>query len=269
MPPSLSRGARAARSAGGTCRTPCRSDVTGRGATTYAAVDGLESSGDLDLRPGALGGCKLGQPRSHPGRGSITIAPPRARAERRSGLRRCGAGSSDRLLHQRLQRVHDRPHREADEGAWGPHDEHPADTGSVEPPHMGRRRKELTLDQIEHDILRKRFREPRVHFALVCASRSCPALPPDMFEGPDLRAQLTAAAHVFLLDQTRNEFTPKDGKIRISKIFDWYQDDFVAAAPPDTNLVRLYGAKRGAAFLPATDAPLRGRESASGGTRPD
>jgi hypothetical protein len=102
-----------------------------------------------------------------------------------------------------------------------------------------------TLDEIEHEILRKRFREPRVHFALVCASRSCPALRPSAYAGPFLGAQLDSAARAFILDPARNRFAPEEGRVRISKIFDWYGRDFASVARDDA-LFRLYGSERGA-----------------------
>jgi hypothetical protein len=123
----------------------------------------------------------------------------------------------------------------------------------------------LTLDQIEHDILRKEFREPRIHFALVCASKSCPALRPTEFRAEFLDAQLDSAAREFVLDPSRNDFTPRGGAIRISKIFDWYEKDFVGVYS-DATYERLYGKELGAVlayvgrFLPAeTVSALRAK----------
>lgn len=125
----------------------------------------------------------------------------------------------------------------------------------------------LTLDKIEHDVLRKEFREPRVHFALVCASKSCPALQRLPFLGVTLDAQLDSAAREFVLDPSRNDFTPRDGAIRVSKIFDWYGKDFVGVYS-DSTFERLYGRETGAVlayvtrFLPAeTVAALRAKRA--------
>ncbi|HET9252072.1 MAG TPA: DUF547 domain-containing protein [Candidatus Eisenbacteria bacterium] len=104
---------------------------------------------------------------------------------------------------------------------------------------------ERSLDEIEHEILRGRFREPRIHFALVCASRSCPALRPSAYRGAFLDAQLDSAARAFVRDPSRNRFDPADGSIRISKIFEWYAKDFVGLARDET-LERMYGRERGA-----------------------
>ena len=103
-----------------------------------------------------------------------------------------------------------------------------------------------TLDEIEHEILRKRFREPRIHFALVCASLSCPGLRPEAYRGGFLDAQLDSAARAFVRDPSRNRFEPSDGRVRISKIFDWYAKDFVGYATRDEALERRYGPERGA-----------------------
>ncbi|HMD69502.1 MAG TPA: DUF547 domain-containing protein [Chitinivibrionales bacterium] len=82
----------------------------------------------------------------------------------------------------------------------------------------------VSLDNIETDILRKQFKDPRIHFALVCASRSCPALQSAPYTGDSLDAQFERAAHNFLLDTTRNTFT--NHSMSLSKIFEWYGDDF-------------------------------------------
>jgi len=86
---------------------------------------------------------------------------------------------------------------------------------------------EHSLDDIEHEMIRKWFAEPRIHFAVVCASKGCPALRDEAFVGAKVDAQLEAAARGFLKDVSRNRYDAKDGKIYLSKIFDWYGGDFV------------------------------------------
>ena len=80
------------------------------------------------------------------------------------------------------------------------------------------------LNNLEHGIIRKKFDEPRVHFAINCASYSCPALRNEAYTADKLDAQLTDAAKSFLADKNKNEFTPD--RITISKIFDWFTGDF-------------------------------------------
>lgn len=79
------------------------------------------------------------------------------------------------------------------------------------------------LDEIEHEILRN-MNEPRIHFAIVCASYSCPKLQNEAFTADRLEDQLTKATKEFLADTSRNEISEKS--IKISKIFDWFSKDF-------------------------------------------
>lgn len=82
----------------------------------------------------------------------------------------------------------------------------------------------LTLDQIEHDILRKDFRDPRVHVAVNCASKGCPPLQSEPFAGSRLNAQLDRAARAFVNDPRFNRL---DGTVLwLSRIFDWFAEDF-------------------------------------------
>lgn len=86
---------------------------------------------------------------------------------------------------------------------------------------------DLTLDDIEHRILRPFFRDPRIHFALNCASRSCAPLPPRAFDGDRIDEQLEEGARAFLADP--KNVRVERGSLRLSRYFDWYGDDFVAA----------------------------------------
>lgn len=81
-----------------------------------------------------------------------------------------------------------------------------------------------TLNNIEHDILRKKFFDPRLHFALVCASASCPKLKNTAYSTSKLDEQLDQQAIEFINDETRNKLNPD--KIQISEIFKWYKGDF-------------------------------------------
>lgn len=87
----------------------------------------------------------------------------------------------------------------------------------------------MSLDDIEHGILRQSFDEPRIHFVVNCASVSCPRLPTRALRAETLDRDLEAATRAFLADPSRNRFPPA-GPILISKIFDWYEGDFASAA---------------------------------------
>ena len=81
-----------------------------------------------------------------------------------------------------------------------------------------------SLNAIEKEVLRQRFKDPRVHFALVCASMSCPSLLGEAYDGSRLKKQLDGQATRFINDQTKNEISPN--KVRLSNVFDWYATDF-------------------------------------------
>lgn len=89
---------------------------------------------------------------------------------------------------------------------------------------------QLSLSDLEHDILRKQFREPRIHFAIVCASSSCPKLPSWAYDPMQLDRQLDQAARAFINDPTRNRFDRQQRIAYLSKIFDWFEEDFAASA---------------------------------------
>jgi hypothetical protein len=83
----------------------------------------------------------------------------------------------------------------------------------------------LSLNDIEHQILRK-INEPRIHFAIVCASESCPKLLNKAFNADELEMQLTNATKAFLSDRSKNEISKNS--IKLSKIFKWFAKDFKA-----------------------------------------
>lgn len=82
------------------------------------------------------------------------------------------------------------------------------------------------LDKIEHEILRKpgAYNEPRVHYAVNCASIGCPALREEAFVADRLGAQLEEQAVRFLSDRSRNRFA--NGKLEVSMIFKWFDEDW-------------------------------------------
>ncbi len=82
----------------------------------------------------------------------------------------------------------------------------------------------LDLNNVEHRKLRAAFGDPRIHFAIVCASTSCPSLRNHAYLPDDLDGQLDQATHDFLQDPTRNQVAGKSP--RLSKIFEWYRSDF-------------------------------------------
>lgn len=82
----------------------------------------------------------------------------------------------------------------------------------------------IHLDYLEHELIRKIYKEPRIHFAVNCASHSCPELKREAFEGPVLEAQLKEVEKSFFLDPSKMSFS--GNKVMASKILDWYGEDF-------------------------------------------
>jgi hypothetical protein len=87
---------------------------------------------------------------------------------------------------------------------------------------------ERNLDWIEHDMIRKPgvYNDPRIHMAVNCASVGCPALRDEAFVGEKLDDQLEDNLTRFLKDRSRNRYNSRNGKLEVSKIFDWYGGDF-------------------------------------------
>ncbi|MBK9577631.1 MAG: DUF547 domain-containing protein [Fibrobacteres bacterium] len=82
----------------------------------------------------------------------------------------------------------------------------------------------ISLDDLEHVWIRPEYREPRIHFAVVCASVGCPRLQREAFRGRDLEIQLATATREFLGDRRWNRVAPK--AIEASSIFKWYGSDW-------------------------------------------
>lgn len=103
-----------------------------------------------------------------------------------------------------------------------------------------------SLDDIEHGLIRGsgRYQDPRIHFAVNCASIGCPALRPEAYVASRLDAQLDLAARQFLSDRTRNRHA--GGMLMVSGIFKWYRADFEAGwhgARRLGDFLALYGAE--------------------------
>jgi hypothetical protein len=98
--------------------------------------------------------------------------------------------------------------------------------------------KERSLDEVEHGVIRApgAFDEPRVHVALVCASIGCPMLRPEAYTAERLDEALEDGMRRFLSDHSRNRFDAADGRLRVSKIFDWYGEDFAQGHQGFTSL---------------------------------
>ncbi len=109
--------------------------------------------------------------------------------------------------------------------------------------------RDVNLYAIEHYILRKDFKDPRVHFAVVCASRGCPYLRRTAYTPATLDHDLDEAARRYMADPQHVQYDPENQTIRVSKLFQWFPLDFAQAAgyktipdppPTDNDIVAAY-----------------------------
>ena len=88
----------------------------------------------------------------------------------------------------------------------------------------------INLYDLERQVLIEQFHEPLMHFAIVCASASCPKLQPWAYRPEQLDRQLVQVAKAFINDPTRNRFDRNQKVASLSMIFKWYESDFAGAA---------------------------------------
>lgn len=86
--------------------------------------------------------------------------------------------------------------------------------------------REVTLSEIENKILRGEIKDPLIHFAINCASRSCPKLANRAYKSESVYRDMEAAARDFVGDSQKNRINEQEKKVELSRIFDWFGDDF-------------------------------------------
>jgi len=99
--------------------------------------------------------------------------------------------------------------------------------------------KDRTLEHIEHEILRKQFKEPGIHVALVCAAMGCPPLRNKPYAGDRLEEQFDDQTRRFLSDPTKFIIDREGGKVSLSPIFKWFGSDFISKYGLEKTLPRL------------------------------
>jgi hypothetical protein len=97
-----------------------------------------------------------------------------------------------------------------------------------------------SLNHIEHKILRREFDEPRIHFALVCASIGCPLLRNGAYWSESVRAQLEEDAIRFINNPDKVRYDSQTQTLYCSQIFKWYRRDFLKVAPSIPDYIRSY-----------------------------
>lgn len=107
----------------------------------------------------------------------------------------------------------------------------------------------LSLEDIENDILRKELGEPRIHFAIVCASKSCPKLRAQAYRAHAVNLQLEQAARDFIQDSSKNRYDAAKRTFYASSIFKWFREDFEHAKGSLAAFIGLYAQPEVAAAL--------------------
>jgi len=102
---------------------------------------------------------------------------------------------------------------------------------------------QVTLNYLEHEILRK-MKEPRIHFAIVCASVSCPDIRNEAYRAEKLEQQLADQTKKFLNNQHKGAIL-SGNILKISKIFDWFEDDFDLVGGRDALIIKYNPAFKG------------------------
>jgi len=103
--------------------------------------------------------------------------------------------------------------------------------------------KTYSLDELEKEIIRPEFKDPRVHFILVCASQSCPPLQREAMDPSRLDSQLDAATRAALNDVKYVKVDPEAKTLTVTRIMSWYQQDFIDDAGSVQSYVAKYSAE--------------------------
>ena len=107
----------------------------------------------------------------------------------------------------------------------------------------------LSQDDIEHEILRKRFKDPRIHFAIICASSGCPLLPQSAYTAENVQLRLEDETQKYLHSKRGLQIDYVENTIMLSKLFDWFAGDFESKSGSVTNFIKPYLDEKAMAFL--------------------
>jgi hypothetical protein len=109
--------------------------------------------------------------------------------------------------------------------------------------------KQVSPDDIENEILRKQFRDPRIHFSIVCASLGCPPLPRWAYTAENVQSRLAEETRKYLNSRRGLRIDKADNKLYLSKLFDWFAGDFKAKSGSVLNFITPYVDDETRAFL--------------------
>jgi hypothetical protein len=110
-------------------------------------------------------------------------------------------------------------------------------------------RERMSPDDIEHEILRKTFKDPRIHFAIICASSSCPKLPRFAYREGNVQDKLEEETRKYINSDRGVRIDRAENTLYLSKIFDWFESDFIAKSGSVMNFIRPYLREEVVSFL--------------------
>jgi len=109
--------------------------------------------------------------------------------------------------------------------------------------------KRLSQDDIEHEILRKQFKDPRIHFAIICASMGCPPLPRLAYTEKNVQTRLEEETRKYLNSPRGTRIDRAENTLHVSKLFDWFATDFIQKSGSTLAFMRLYLNEETLSFL--------------------
>jgi hypothetical protein len=107
----------------------------------------------------------------------------------------------------------------------------------------------LSQDDIENEILRKRLKDPRIHFSIVCASSSCPLLARFAFTEANVQAKLEEKTRRYIRSSRGTRIDYAENTLYLSKLFDWFAGDFDSQSGSVPEFIKPYLAKEALTFL--------------------
>jgi hypothetical protein len=107
----------------------------------------------------------------------------------------------------------------------------------------------LSQDDIENEILRKKFQDPRIHFAIICASSGCPPLPRIAYTEKNVQARLEEETRKYMNSPRGTRINRSKNMLYLSKLFEWYAGDFIAKSGTVMNFIKPYLAPETREFL--------------------
>ena len=109
--------------------------------------------------------------------------------------------------------------------------------------------KRLSQDDIEHEILRKQFKDPRIHFAIICASSSCPPLPRFAYSAENVQTKLEEETREYINSDRGTRIDLAKNTLYLSKLFDWFSGDFEHKSGSVLDFLKRYLNEKTLAFL--------------------